>query len=48
MDPKGDAFRDVFKYYKRKNPAPDLTDVIDFNDEPSFLRHVNIFIFFKL
>lgn len=24
-------FKDDFKYYKRRNPLPDLTNVIDFN-----------------
>ena len=37
---ENDAFRDVFKYYKRKNPAPDLSSVIDFEDETSFQRKV--------
>lgn len=38
---ENDAFRDVFKYYKKKKPAPDLSGVIDFEDESSFQRHVS-------
>lgn len=26
-----DAFRKLFKFYKRRNPPPDFTDVIDFS-----------------
>lgn len=26
-----DAFRKLFKFYKRRNPPPDLRDVIDFS-----------------
>lgn len=25
-----DAFRKIFKFYKRRNPPPDFTDVLDF------------------
>lgn len=27
----GKMFKDNFKYYKKRNPLPDLTNVIDFN-----------------
>lgn len=26
-----DAFRKIFKFYKRRNPPPDFTDVLDFS-----------------
>lgn len=26
-----DAFRKIFKFYKRRNPPPDFRDVIDFS-----------------
>lgn len=26
-----DAFRKIFKFYKRRNPPPTFTDVIDFS-----------------
>lgn len=26
-----DAFRKIFKFYKRRNPPPNFTDVIDFS-----------------
>lgn len=26
-----DAFRKIFKFYRRRNPPPDLSDVIDFS-----------------
>ncbi|XP_039993820.1 LOW QUALITY PROTEIN: nucleic acid dioxygenase ALKBH1 [Xiphias gladius] len=28
-----DAFRKIFKFYKRRNPPPDFTDVIDFSKD---------------
>ena len=27
------VFRDVFKYNKRRQPKPDLSNVVDFHDE---------------
>jgi len=27
-----DAFRESFKFYKRRQPCPDLLDVVDFID----------------
>lgn len=26
-----DSFRKIFKFYRRRNPPPDLSDVIDFS-----------------
>lgn len=26
-----DAFRKIFKFYRRRNPPPDFSDVIDFS-----------------
>lgn len=37
----GDAFRRIFKYYKQKQPPPDLSGVINFRDESSFEKHVS-------
>ncbi|XP_047366699.1 nucleic acid dioxygenase ALKBH1 isoform X1 [Vespa velutina] len=34
-------FKDTFKYYKRRNPLPDLTNVIDFN-YPDIIKVKNI------
>lgn len=28
-----DAFRKIFKFYKRRNPPPDFSDVIDFSKD---------------
>jgi len=41
-----DAFREVFKYYKRKRPPPDFSNVIDFQNESSFEKNVlsNLFL----
>lgn len=36
-----DAFRKVFKYFKQKRSAPDLTGVINFQDESTFGRNVS-------
>ncbi|XP_046462692.1 nucleic acid dioxygenase ALKBH1-like [Daphnia pulex] len=36
---KNDAFRRIFKYYKQKQPPPDLSGVINFRDESSFEKH---------
>lgn len=35
-----DAFREVFKYYKRKRPPPDFSNVIDFQNESGFEKNV--------
>lgn len=37
-----DAFREVFKYYKRKRPPPDFSNVLDFQNESSFEKNVLI------
>ena len=37
-----DAFREVFKHYKRKRPPPDFSNVIDFQNESSFEKNVLI------
>lgn len=29
-----DAFRKIFKFYKRRKPPPDFSDVIDFSRAP--------------
>src|SRR5688572_4493036 len=41
------VFRDIFKYYKRRQPKPNLSDVVDFHDEdnPGALQ-LNLIIFF--
>nr|CAH0113114.1 unnamed protein product [Daphnia galeata] len=39
QEQNGDAFRKVFKYYKQKQPAPDLSTVINFRDESTFGKH---------
>lgn len=31
LDHGEDAFRKLFKFYKRRNPPPDFSDVIDFS-----------------
>jgi len=36
-----DSFRKMFKYYKQKQPPPDLSGVINFRDELSFEKHVS-------
>lgn len=36
-----DAFRRVFKYYKKKCQAPDLAGVINFQDESTFGQNVS-------
>lgn len=28
-----DAFKKIFKFYKRRNPPPDFSDVIDFSKD---------------
>ncbi|XP_014067009.1 nucleic acid dioxygenase ALKBH1 isoform X1 [Salmo salar] len=35
-----DAFRKLFKFYKRRNPPPDLSDVIDFS---KIVKHEKVF-----
>jgi hypothetical protein len=36
-----DAFKEVFKYFKRKSPPPDLSSVIDFCEETRLHHQVN-------
>ena len=36
-----DAFKEVFKYFKRKSPPPDLSSVIDFGEETRLHHQVN-------
>ncbi|MBN3294894.1 ALKB1 dioxygenase, partial [Amia calva] len=51
-----DAFRKLFKFYKRRNPPPDLSDVIDFskgvrNGKVSFndvFFYFSVFFFFSV
>ena len=42
-----DAFRKIFKYFKQKQPPPDLSRVIDFQDESSFGKYVSLVLLFS-
>ena len=42
-----DAFRKIFKYFKQKQPPPDLSRVIDFQDESSFGKYVSLVFLFS-
>lgn len=37
---ENDVFRSSFKYYKRKQPAPDCSSVIDFENQSCFAENV--------
>lgn len=44
-----DEFRTSFKYYKRKQPPPDFSKVIDFDNQPCLAQNVrDLEVFFKL
>lgn len=40
-----DNFRSFFKYYKRRNPLPDLTNVIDFRNIDRLSRSQVVMMF---